>query len=60
MQLLAEIARGAYETIRETLPSAHDERELRAFVAGLAYGLVIYAVILLLVSWGTITAIGRG
>ena len=60
MHLLAELARGAYETIRETLPSRSDERELRAFVAGLCYGLLVYMLVLLLSSWATIAAIGRG
>lgn len=57
MTLLAELARGCYETIRETLPS--DSREAAVFVAGMTWALVVYVAVLLLVSWGTITAIGR-
>ena len=57
MQLLAELARGAYETIRETLPT--DSREAQCFLAGMAWALAIYVLILLVTSWATITAIGR-
>ena len=57
MSVLAELVRGLYETIRETLPS--DEREAGVFVAGMAWALVVYVVVLLFVSWGTIAAIGR-
>ena len=54
--LLRALARGALETIRETWPA--DERELGAFVAGLAYGLVLYVGMLIVVSWLTAKAFG--
>lgn len=56
--LLAELARGVWETIRETLPSPKDEREMTTFIAGLAYGLLIYVALLLVISWATLTAVG--
>ena len=57
MSLLAELVRGLYETIRETLPT--EERDVGPFIAGLCYGLLIYLCVLLLASWGTIAAIGH-
>jgi hypothetical protein len=54
--ILLEILRGVWESFRETLPS--DEREAGVFVAGLAYGLLIYLGVLLLTSWGTLVGLG--
>jgi hypothetical protein len=39
-RLPAEIARGAWSTIRETLPS--DDREAGVFLAGFTWGFVIF------------------
>jgi hypothetical protein len=50
MRLLAELARGAAETIRETLPS--DEREAGVWVSGLAWAFVLHWAVLLWVTWG--------
>jgi hypothetical protein len=46
--LPAEIARGAWETIRETLPATEDEAG--AFVAGMTYAFVIFFGLLVLVT----------
>jgi hypothetical protein len=48
MTILAELLRGAAETIRETLPG--DEREAGVFVAGLAWAFCLHWVVLITVT----------
>jgi hypothetical protein len=47
-RLPAEIARGAWETIRETLPDS--DETAGAFIAGLTYGFVIFFALLILTT----------
>jgi hypothetical protein len=47
-RLPAELARGAWETLRESLPS--DEREAGAFVAGMAWAFAIFFGLLILTT----------
>jgi hypothetical protein len=49
--LPAEIARGAWDSIRETLPS--DDRECGAFIAGMAWAFAIFIALLILttIAW---------
>jgi uncharacterized membrane protein YdbT with pleckstrin-like domain len=54
--LLSSLARGAYESVRETLPA--DEHEAGVFVAGMAWAFVIYCFLLIIVSWVTAKALG--
>lgn len=54
--ILYEILRGLAETIRETLPS--DEREAGAWLAGLAWAMVLQWSALLLVTWAHCSARG--
>lgn len=57
MTLLAELLRGARESMRELFPT--DEREAQCFLAGMVWALVIYVLLLVLTSLATIAAIGR-
>ena len=54
--VLFDVLRGCWESVRETLPTT--EQDVAPFVAGLAWGLVIYVLLLILVSWATLTATG--
>lgn len=57
MRAIAELCRGL-RALTQELGLPQDERELGVFVAGLAWGLVIYVVLLIVVSWVTAKALG--
>ena len=54
--LLRELARGAVETVRETLPS--DEREAGVFLAGATWAFVIFILVLIFATWASARALG--
>lgn len=57
MRMIAELCRGLRAASAE-LGLPQDEHELGVWVSGLAYGLVVYVGLLILVSWVTAKALG--
>jgi hypothetical protein len=56
MRVVAAVVRYAHEAVVETLPQ--NDEQASAFVAGMAWGLVIYVLLLIGVSWLTVRAFG--
>lgn len=56
MRLVADLARGLAESVRETWPT--DDRETGVFLAGACWAFVVYVLLLVGVSWLTILAMG--